>query len=184
MAHTSVSVRITGLEEDLSTIEAAVKQSVSVSMHFLADMMVGDLQRHIENDVYGAFHPKDYERRKENGGLIDFDDNLHVEVGDDFATLFYSPNGDSEQAKPDWVLHGDMMIRRIETAEPPYDWSGDVPGPRPFFKELTEQYIEGGEAEKHFVMSMSVTLPSLLPGATVSVTADGNTVRDESDWDG
>lgn len=177
MATTMIG-KIEGLEEDIAAIKAELDAAMLPTMLQMMNETEGELYEAVEWNVYEAFDPKDYERRKENGGLIDFEQGhgtLDHDVNKNGFTLTYTPNGKSWQAHPRWVLNGDALIERIESASPAYDWSGDVPAARPFLAPLTEQLIKGGY-EEMFVRNINQIDPKL------EIIADGGVDRDADDW--
>ena len=84
-----------GLEEDVATLLNDVKSAIAQAMPAVAEEAKISLHEHIENDVYKEFMPtergpKDYERREEFYGLLDFDEShgiLTVDVDRDSMAL-------------------------------------------------------------------------------------------------
>lgn len=172
-----ISGRIDGLEKDLAELEKQFGRAVGVAMGVLENDMEACLREHIENDVYDQFDPKEYIRRRENGGLLDFGAG-HLQKGGaaDRARIEYTPSGED----PQWrnPANGDEMIRRIESQTPPYDWARH-PGDRPFFRNFVSEMIEGGRAETVFVGAVNEADPAL------GVTSYGpGAERDGNEWDG
>lgn len=178
MATTMIG-KIEGLEEDIAAIKAELDAAMLTTMNAMLLQTEGELRNAIEENVYNAFHPKQYERRRGDYGISDFNES-HGIVSRDFDknsfSLGYYPQGWSNQSDPDWILDGDELIERIETASPSYDWNGDVPGPRPFLTPLMADLIEGGKYEKWFVENMNAIDPKL------EIIADGGVDRDADDW--
>lgn len=173
--------RIEGLDTDVAALLAEVKSAITAAMPNIERESEDALKYHVQKDVYDAFEPTRYKRRKENGGLIDTkqSDGVFVTYSDqDSMTLHYNPTGWSDQAAPYWVLNNDALIRRIESAYPPYNWKGEMPGPRPFFTPFVVEMLEGGRAEKALVNGMNAV------NAKLGVAADGSVRRDSDDWDG
>lgn len=180
MATTMIG-KIEGLEEDIAAIKAELEAAIATTMLAMLSRTDAELQESIQHNVYDAFHQNGnkYERRYENYGLIDFDESHGIvsrDVDKNSFYLGYYPQGWSNQSDMDWILDGDELIERIETATPSYDWHGDVPGPRPFLTPLMERLIEGGEYERWFVELINSANPKL------EVTEDGGVERDADDW--
>lgn len=176
-----------GLDTDVATLLNDVKSAIAMSIPAVASDATEMLRKHIVEDVYEAFKPnsegpKDYIRRKDDWGLLDFkegDGILTVDVDRDSMTLLYSPQGWATQADKDWILDGDMLVERIEKAYPPYDWHGDVPGARPFFRNFAHEMIEGDRAERVLVRMMNIA------NGDLKVAIGGTELeRDSDDWDG
>lgn len=183
---TCLEGKIYGLDTDVATLLNDVKSAIAMSIPAVASDATETLRKHIDEDVYEAFKPngngpKDYIRRKEDWGLLDFkegDGIFNIDIDRDRMTLNYSPQGWATQADKDWILDGDMLIERIEKAYPTYDWHGEVPEARPFFTPFVVEMLEGGRAEKALVDGMNAA------NANLEVVADGNVKRDSDDWDG
>lgn len=173
----SATCKITGLEDDLKKIEERFYAALGKAYGVLEDDMEACLGEHIAEDVYDAYpDPTVYERRKDKGGLLDFDSNLKKGGSSDEAKIEYEPSGESEQ----WYhpVDGDELIRRIESRNPQYEWVKDMPE-RPFFQNFVAEMIEGGRAE--------MTLVDVMNGLDkdLGVTSyDYGVERDGNEWVG
>lgn len=107
------------------------------------------LKSHIKSDVYDQWTPTEYERRGEEGGIIDLDTHLWphhpsilagVENNTPIARFDfnYRPTGESEQ----WRIpaYGDALIGRIENGTG-YEWKTH-PGARPFWHNFVSEMID------------------------------------------
>ena len=172
----SASVRITGLDEDMAALEQRFKAALAGALPVLGKDMVDCLAEHIQSDVYGAdFFPTEYERRGENGGLLDMNGNTTVSpVGDDGIQMDYEPSGEvdppNKYGDQDY-LDGDALIGRIEHLDPPYDWTRRPPA-RPFFENFVTELVEGGRAEETLVRAMNQQ------DAELQIEANGYTGRE------
>lgn len=177
-----IDCQFEGLTEDFAAIKTKFDFAMQTTMQAMLAETETALHDRIVSDVYEAFgnpEPKDYIRRKEDYGLIDFNESHGIVSRDtdkNSFTIGYYPQGWSSQADPDWILDGDELIERIETAYPSYDWSGDVPGPRPFLTPLMNDLIEGGKYEEWFVKWMNTS------DADLELISDGDVQRDADDW--
>lgn len=147
----TVGVRVEGtetiaadLQKELQTIGRQFAQGLINAAPDIKDT----LTKHIQRDVYDKLEPKEYNRRRFDGGIIDLDSNCTVKPyegsvdGDQISVavrLSYKPDGTSDQwAQP---RHGDALIGRIESGDG-YEWWS--PGKRPFWKNFVDELIEGG----------------------------------------
>lgn len=172
----SASARITGLDEDMAALEQRFKAALAGALPVLGKDMVDCLAEHIQSDVYGAdFFPTDYERRGENGGLLDMNGNTTVSpVGDNGIQMDYEPSGEVDP--PDKYgdqdyLDGDALIGRIEHLNPDYNWTRHPPA-RPFFENFVKELVEGGRAEETLVRAMNQQ------DAELQIEANGYTGRE------
>ena len=146
-----------------------MKAALAAAMPALKEDMADCLAQHVQADVYDAYTPLEYQRRGDNGGLIDINGSADFAVGTDRVEMVYLPSGESEQAEN--PIYGDELISRIENRNPDYDWRRK-PDKRPFFSRFVDEMIEGNRAEETVVNAMNRADPEL------GVTADGLVGRD------
>ena len=98
------------------------------------------LKSHVQKDVYSTYSPVEYERRKENGGLVD-ENNIKHKVRE--RTLYVYEEAPIEGPRldaPNWVNKSDSLARIIEDgAYNPwnyrnYRWTK----PRPFMENTQD----------------------------------------------
>ena len=98
------------------------------------------LKSHVQKDVYSTYSPVEYERRKENGGLVD-ENNIKHKVRE--RTLYVYEEAPIEGPRldaPNWVNKPDSLARIIEDgAYNPwnyrnYQWTK----PRPFMENIQD----------------------------------------------
>lgn len=177
----SMTGSFSGLEEDMAALEAEVKNAFRASRKALADDMRACLQDHVEADVYDEFQPREYVRRRENGGLSDMGASATVYsdegLGGMELTLLYQPDGgkDGEGNDVPDAVSGDDLVNRIEKKDPEYNWKRK-PKKRPFFRNFVREMIEGNRAEETLVRAMNAASP------TLEITADGDMIRESEDW--
>ena len=173
----SATGEIKGLDADFEKIKQQFNAALGQAYGYLENGMAACLVEHIGNDVYLAYpEPEVYVRRwRKNGGLLDLDSNLKKGGAADEARIEYDPSGYS----PQWEnpADGDELIRRIESKNPQYEWKKDMPA-RPFFQNFVYEMIEGGRAENVLVDGINRADKDL------GIVADGDIVRDSSEWDG
>ena len=178
---TKIVGKFSGFEADLAALEAQVKSAFRASRKTLADDMRLCLQDHIETDVYEAFQPTEYVRRREDGGLADMRASATVysdeRDGGMNLTLLYQPSGatDGEGNEIDPHVDGDDLINRIEKKDPEYNWRRKPPK-RPFFSNFVQEMVDGGRAEETLVRAMNGADP------TLGMAADMGVIREEDDW--
>ena len=93
-------------------------------------------QEVIDRNVYSAFSPKVYERRKDGGGLRS-EDNMVTDI---------SPNGDGVIIEIENMATGNERYNDYWTGEihpliesGSYMWNGTMPPPRPFIDETQKE---------------------------------------------
>lgn len=173
----SISVSgIDGLDKDFQAFQQKLGEQVQGAVAAMEAPLKDDLALHIEHDVYDAYTPKEYPRRRDNPDfgipLIDMDANVtYYNKGAGF-TFSYMPDGShsgttadlpiesdnydayhAEPIKPNPV-HGDKLIERIETGRG-YDWKfkGKGPGKREFWQKFVNEEMDGRMAQ-HFANAM------------------------------
>lgn len=171
MEEISASIDVIGLEsldQDLKDFKNFVVLALAQkATPAVQSSMFDTLKKHIDKDVYEAYDPKEYERRR--GGPNALDDlsngdilSLLGPVGGamptgDFqiaAGITYDPRGTHQN--PKWSSNDDPneIIGRIETKSPPYKYGKGVPK-RPFWQRTVQELIEGGELGKTFIQAMN-----------------------------
>ena len=100
----------------------------------IASHVKSKLKSHVEKDVYATYSPVEYDRREENGGLVD-DKNIKHKVKN--RTLYVYEEAPIEGPRLDasnWVNKPDSLARLIENgAHNPWNYkSYKWTGPRPF----------------------------------------------------
>lgn len=145
---------------------AVVQKSV---IPMVGEQMKAALKRHVEDDVYRAYHARVYIRRDGSPGfgtaLSDMENTVMIGTAGGRGMSFdYRPSGSNsattadlrpgnkyynadnpEPIKPEEkAVHGDDLIRRIETGVG-YDWQfrDDGPGERPFWQNFVNEMIDG-----------------------------------------
>ena len=177
---TKIVGKFSGFDADLAALEKQVKDAFRTSRKALADDMRLCLQAHVEADVYEAFQPTEYVRRREDGGLADMQASATVysdeRDGGMNLTLLYQPSGATggEGNEIDPHVDGDDLINRIEKKDPAYNWRRKPPK-SPFFSNFVEEML-GGRAEETLVRAMNTADPSL------ELAEDTGMIREEDDW--
>ena len=164
---------IEGIDKEFAEFQKKLGSQVQKAMSAMEAPLKDDLFRHIEQDVYNAYKPKVYPRRRDNPefgtALNDMDANVTFYNRGAGFTLQYAPSGehsgttadlpssspyydadDPRPIKPNPV-HGDELIRRIETGRG-YDWNV-YPGKRPFWQKFVNEEMDGQLAQ-HFAEAM------------------------------
>lgn len=167
------------IDRDFEEFRKTLNAQLNAAVESLEAPLKDDLKHHVETDVYQAYpNPKEYPRRRDNPEfgtpLIDMGDiNTYFgKLGREPGIIFrYTPTGshsgttkdldpyskyynadNPRPLKPEPV-HGDDLIRRIETGRG-YDW--DVyPGKRPFWTNFVDEELEGLLAQ-HFETGMRI----------------------------
>ena len=92
------------------------------------------MKEKIEEEVYSVYTPKLYERRGENGGLLD-DENIVTEMIDDSTLKVQNIRSD-----------GDRYVAEIVESGHGYEYEFEYAGtPRPFTKETAEHFRDTNE---------------------------------------
>lgn len=93
------NVTMTGeetLQADLNDSLKAMLKPIKAGLTFVADDMVQSLRAHIEDDVYNAYEPKSYPRRRDNsrfGKGLASSEYIHSSVESLRLTFAYEPMG-------------------------------------------------------------------------------------------
>lgn len=97
----------------------------------------------IDSNVYGAFTPKEYVRRKDNGGLRS-EENMEIVV---------TRKGDSVEIEVHNATTGNVLYKNYWQGEIQdfiesgvYMWNGQMPPPRPFIDEAQKRVDENIDA--------------------------------------
>ena len=157
------------LEGDLEKEVINIKKRIPTALQRVGADMIYSLERHINDDVYNAYTPygdNPYVRRLDNdfpNSLLGQAVDLVPAVKGTTLTLTYNPNGDQFQTER--PVHGDDLIRRIETGVG-YMWAHKPPA-RPFWRKFVDEQIQSGIVLS-FIAGMS-------PEYTVTEDADGVT---------
>lgn len=100
-------------------------------------------QEVIDSNVYGAFTPKEYVRRKDNGGLRS-EENMEIVV---------TRKGDSVEIEVHNATTGNVLYKNYWQGEIQdfiesgvYMWNGQMPPPRPFIDEAQKRVDENIDA--------------------------------------
>ena len=170
MAEIILDIDITGedsLDQDAKDFKnyvlLAIKQKAVPAVQMA---MYETLAKHIDEDVYEAYEPKIYERRRGGANALDDFGNKQImsmlgPIGGATATgniditggISYDPRGYHEFYL--WSSNDDpnAIIGRIENKNPPYRFGAGVPK-RPFWQRTVNELIDGGEIGKTFIQAM------------------------------
>ncbi len=106
----------------------------------VADYVKGKLKEHVEKDVYASYTPVEYERRKENDGLLDDANIRHKVKSCELSVYEEAPIEGPRLDAPGWVEKKDSLAQIIEHgAHNPWN-SKEYPWtkPRPFVTKTQE----------------------------------------------
>ena len=164
----NLTVSVSGLEnidEEFNAFRQKLNQQLTKAVRAMEGPLKDDLYVHIEEDVYAAYKPKEYPRRRDNPefgiALNDMDKNAWLSIlpqGNGFSFNYlpdgshsgttedldeYSDNYDADTPRPikPNPVHGDDLIRRIETGRG-YDWAC-YPGKREFWQNFVNEEMDG-----------------------------------------
>lgn len=157
------------LDYDVGIAFGNIQNNIPHVLEMIGGEMIEDLQKHIQKDVYDAYTPTSYPRRKDHPefgtSLIDIK-NFDTRVNDDTLEFDYHPTGfhsgkmkdvlnydphykasraSAENPLKPHPVHGDALIERIETGKG-YDWrlkDADFPQ-RPFWSNFVDEEMNGG----------------------------------------
>lgn len=165
---------IESLQKDYDKFTKDINKGIIYGLKAVESELIPSLQKHIQEDVYDAYQPKEYIRRKENGGLIDSDVMTHSIQGNKLV-FDYNPSGYNPRYKNMDFVNGDELINRIENSL--YDWerTGKIPQRHFWDNFVQEMFDNDGQAEKIFVNGMNGYSKDL------QVISDGNIHTDSSD---
>lgn len=154
------------LEYDVGMAIGEIENNMTPLLQYVGAEMIEDLQRRIKMDVYRAYTPKSYPRRKDHPefgtplwDIKNFTTHINNDLNVAILEFDYSPDGTHKGKKkdaldyddkyhrddPDYAedplkpnpVHGDALIKRIQTGKG-YDWKCS-PGERPFWDNFVEE---------------------------------------------
>ena len=151
---------VTGLETiDLDYLKetADIGRYSSSALQTVGAEMIENLQKHIQEDWYGAWKPpKVYERRTDDPSLgtpLGSKENMDASVSGMELDFTYEPNGEHKVAA--WSGHrsGDGLINVIQTNSG-WTWKPKGAGKRPFWNNFVDEEFNGQIMET-FITAMS-----------------------------
>ena len=170
MAEIILDIDITGeesLDQDAKDFKNYVLLALTQKALPAVQMaMYETLSKHIDQDVYEAYEPKQYERRRGGDGALDDFGSKQImgmlgPVGGATSSgtfnltagITYDPRG--YHTNPDWSTNDDpnAIMGRIEKKDPPYKWGKGVPK-RPFWQNTVNELIDDGEIAKTFIQAL------------------------------
>ena len=161
-------------ETEVQTAVSIIRGNIPFVLNMVGSELIKDLQSHIEKDVYDAYDPRAYPRRKDNPkfgtSLVD-KKNFYAMAKGEYLEFNYYPDGTHRGTRKDTLgyadsesrtdgdipikpnpVHGDVLINRIQTGKG-YDWNADNPDdgppPRPFWNNFVEEEFNG-KLVQHF----------------------------------
>ena len=140
--------------------------------------MVKGLQKHIQTDVYDAYHSEaqvPYMRRIDNGGGIPIISakNMDYTIKGMSLTFSYEPSGKNANYPTSKYVDGDKLINAIENSD--YTWDTPKIPERHFWNNFVEEMVGvGGKAESIFVKGMNTYQPDLQVKADEKIQPDSN----------
>ena len=171
------------LDKDFEKHQKAIEKRIPMALRFVAGEMIADLQRHIMDDFYEAYTPKDYERRLENypnlGTPMILQENMQTEIEGNVLSFTYSPK--TEHADLDnWVQDkpvkgtfplsartGDDLIIWGQMAH----YRGRIPA-RPFWNLFVEEQRDKKILD-NFIFGMGAKYPVEKEPKEVAILEDG-----------
>lgn len=165
------------IDKDFIGVTKRITAAITKAVPAIADGMGIALKQRIEEDVYRKYNPSVYPRRSAPGGtafgtpLNDMEANTSYGITPDGKGMYfeYLPGGSNSATTanlrpgnkyynadkptpikpPDKAVHGDDLIRRIETGTG-YDWKANMKA-RPFWHNFVEKLFETGYLEVYIV---------------------------------
>ena len=102
-------------------------------------------QEHIDSQVYGAYTPKEYNRRLDNGGLRS-EENMQStinRINDGVEVTVHNSTTGNPQYRNYWEGEIQNFIE-----EGIYMWNGQMPPPRPFIDDTQEEIDNSNRIEE------------------------------------
>lgn len=147
-----LSISIQNTEAVLHGFDAqlqGVRQAIPSALKNVEKEMIDTLKKHIQEDWYYGYTPRQYIRRTDHKSLgtpIGSDDSIGTAVGYDELVFLYSPSGEHENAE--WYQRdGDDLIKWIQQSH------DNVPA-RPYWNR-TVQELENGGIMQAFISGMA-----------------------------
>lgn len=128
------------LKEELQAIE----NETQGILHAFIPQLKKCVSESVEKNVYPAYHPRQYERREDSGGLSDVD-NYTVEEGKLSLTLINETVGNARYSDTQGWDPG--PITDIIESGSGYHWTGSEiyqsqPYPRPFMEQALDTFVD------------------------------------------
>lgn len=162
------------ISKEYKAFNTKVYTATQYGLTAVGSELTKQLQRHIQEDVYSAYTPKDYIRRGANGGLIDTK-YMKTSQGKMSVELDYEPSGYNPRYPTSRYVDGDKLINAIENSDYTWAGTGDIPE-RHFWNRFVDEAVGAhGWTEKLLVRVMNETAPDL------QVKRDGRIERDGND---
>lgn len=171
------------IQRDYDGFNRKVSRATEYGLKALASELAPALQRHIQKDIYEAYVPEQYERRRDHpqyGRSIFSEKNMRWNLvnrsgGQRSVEFTYEPNGrNTHYPTSDYYADGDSLITVLQE-DRGYLWlkSGSIGTERPFWNRFVDEVAQRGD--QWFVGGFNQFEPS------IQAKSDGEIVREASD---
>lgn len=136
------SISVIGAEADLRDILADIETKFPYALEYVSAEIRDALQKHLQSDLFGAYTPEHYTRRRgntERGRAIEDEGNISSEIVGNSLRFSYEPEG--ENTPYNHQIFGDHLIYILQKAEG-YNWGDNIP-PRPFWNSMIDDLKDG-----------------------------------------
>lgn len=166
---------IDSIDKDYQKQLKRINRAIPAGLAIVRDELVEGLQQHVENDVYAAYKPKDYER---TGAMAD-DSSIITSVKGNVLDFEYRFDTQSE---PPYFEDSDDVISAIQDSS--YLWNvaeRKIPK-RPFWDNFYNEQIVDGKADEALASGMNAYMPDLeAKGERGAIIPDGQDSTDLHD---
>ena len=126
---------------DLNIVQIQVNKKIPLALERVGAEMQASLTKHLWNDWYSMYTPKEYLRRTDHPSLgtsILHANTMDIHVNGNSLEFTYTPIGEYPEA-PEWHTNdGDRLIESIQTGKL---WGN--PPPRPFWNNFVNEMAHG-----------------------------------------
>lgn len=145
---------------EINAFEAILDQLIDYEMESeVLDAVKKEMASKINTEVYGTYDPIQYERKEENGGLLDMEQtpegslDIHYDSKIKLLTV--------ENVRSDWEpthpAHPDRNVAQVVESGRGYDY-WKRPFKRPFHEKTENALISSGEVDRILTKSMQTNL--------------------------
>ena len=148
--------------KDLKSLEKYLQGQINSSLQIdVAKDVVGLMKKNIETEVYAKYTPSgtnQYERRREDGGLLDDSNYLIEPIAEGVSITNITTDGGHSENFGDYITDPNTWIVPIIEYGKGYSWENSLmyqkPFARPFVSETREQ-LKSGLAKQFLKNSLS-----------------------------
>lgn len=148
-----------GMDAELNMFMGLVDQLIDYEMESeVLDAVKKEMALKIQTEVYDKIIPRDYRRKREQYGLLDFDQTPHgnLDINYDQKIKLLTVENVRSDWEPTMERHIGRNVAKVVESGEGYDWR-EI-GPRRFHKPTEQALISSGEIDRILTKSMETNL--------------------------